>query len=67
MLLQKAKFILFMDEYYYILLIFNIHEPVDGLSGCFYILTIVHNIAMKIGMKLSFQIIFWIYLLKQRK
>ena len=45
--------------------IFFIHLSVNGLLGCFHILTIISSAAMNIEMHVSFQIrvfvFFWIY------
>ena len=41
---------------YYIYLIFFIHSSVDGHIDCLHILTIVNNVAVNIGLHVSFQI-----------
>ena len=60
MLLQITKFHYFCDwvvlHYEYIYHIFFIYSSVHGHVGCFYILAIVNNAAMNIGVHVSFQI-----------
>lgn len=66
MLLQTTKFYPFLvvEQYFLVCLCvcaFNTSSSVDGPLGCFHILTVVNNSAVKIGIHVSFQISVFIF------